>query len=155
MNQQDMLIEMQFLRRSLARLLPELPPYTEDWRPRENMRSVWELATHLVQIPAIDLLILREGTESEVKSLEARLRSTTPAGLLAIFDEGLAEVERHFRGMPPEEFEEKIATSFHGFGMPVKAWLVEIVTHSHHHRAMLHTYLKLMGRPVDQSYIYC
>jgi hypothetical protein len=129
MNQQDLFIEMQYLRRFLAKLLPELPPQAEDWRPRENMRSVWE-----------------------VEALNAKLVATTPEGLLAIFDEGLAEVERYCSTMPPEEFEEKIASSFHGFGMPIKAWLLESVTHTHHHRAMLHTYV---GRPVDQSYTYC
>ncbi|HYG57342.1 MAG TPA: hypothetical protein VD902_04685, partial [Symbiobacteriaceae bacterium] len=94
------------------------------------MRSVWELALHLVRIPAIDLLILREGTQSEVQALESKRTASTPEGLLAIFDEGLVEAERHFNAMPAEEFETKVATSFHGFGMPIKAWLMEIVTHT-------------------------
>lgn len=155
MDQKDLISEMQTLRRSLVKLLPELPSQAEDWRPRENMRSVWELATHLVQIPAIDLLILRQGSQAEVQALEAKLTAATPEGLLAIFDEGLAAVERYYGAVAAGEFEARIATAFYGHGMPLKAWLLEIVTHTYHHRAMLHTYLKLMGRPVDMSYLYC
>lgn len=154
MDQQDLFIELQYLRRSLVKYFSILPPRSEDWRPRENMRSVWELANHLAQIPVIDTLITREATEQEVMAMEAALKADTAERLLAVWDQGIKAAMELFGTMSAQQFETSQHTSFHGFTMPAKAWLVEIVTHTFHHRAMLHTYLKLMGAPVDMSYVY-
>ncbi len=154
MNQQDLFAELDALRRSLAKLLPMLPPRAEDWRPRENMRSLWELATHLVQIAAVDTLIAREGTQAQVRALEAELASSTPEELLAVFDRGAADARRHFGPMSAADFDGKVTKAFYGHAMPAKGWLLEIVTHSYHHRAMLFTCLKIHGKPVDMSYLY-
>jgi hypothetical protein len=154
MDQRDLFSDIEGLRRSLAKLLPELPPRGQDWRPREGMRSVWELATHLVQVPAVDVLISREGSIEEVHALEQALTADTPEGLLALFDTGVETARSRFGAMSPEAFEGTVTRAFYGHAMPAKGWLLEIVTHLHHHRAMLHTYLKIMGRPVDMSYLY-
>ncbi len=154
MNQQDLFSELDALRRSLARLLPELPPKAEDWRPRENMRSLWELAHHLVQIPATDTLIAKEAAQAQVRALEAELSAQTPEALLAIYDRGVQDARRHFGPMSPADFEGKLTKAFYGHSMPAKGWLMEIVTHTYHHRAMLFTCLKIHGRPVDMSYLY-
>ena len=154
MNQKDLFAELDALRRSLAKLLPELPPRSEDWRPRENMRSLWELALHLVQIAAVDTLIAQERTQAEVRALEAELVASTPEGLLAIYDRGVEEAKRLFDPMSAADFEGRTSKAFYGHAMPAKGWLLEIVTHSYHHRAMLFTCLKLHGRPVDMSYLY-
>jgi len=155
MNQQDLFEELHGLRRSFAKLLTQMPPHAEDWQPRENMWKLWDLANHIAQIPATDTAIAREATQPEVQALEARLRATTVEGLLAAWDEGVATVEKHFGAMSHEEFETKTTKAFYGHAMPAKGWLLEIVTHTYHHRAMLHTHLKLLGKPVDMSYIYC
>lgn len=154
MNQQDLFAELRSLRRSLAKLLPELPARGQDWRPRDGMRTVWELATHLVQVPAIDTLISQAAPQKDVQVREKSLSANDAAGLLAVYDAGLSEAERHFSAMSAEEFEGTVTTAFYGHSMPAKGWLLEIVTHVHHHRAMLYTCLKLMGRPVDMSHLY-
>lgn len=154
MDQQDLFRELQGLRRSLAKLLPELPPHAEDWRPDDRMRTAWELANHLVQIPAVDTAIAQEKVQAEIQQLERELTTNTVEGLLAVWDRGIAAAETHFNALSPDQFETVETTAFYGHGMKAKEWLLEIVTHTYHHRAQLFTYLKLKGRPVDMSYLY-
>lgn len=153
-NQEDLFAELHSLRRSVAKLLPEIPPHSEDWRPQDNMRSAWELANHLVQIPAIDVLICREEPQEVVRARESSLQASTVEGLLAVWDLGLAEAVAHFGSLSPAEFDSLETTAFYGHKMAAKAWLLEIVTHTHHHRAQLFTYLKLKGRPVHMGHLY-
>jgi len=37
---------------------------------------------------------------------------------------------------------------------PLWSWLLDIITHSYHHRAQLFTYLKQLGLPVDMATLY-
>lgn len=154
MNQQDLFDELQTLRRSLVKLLPEMPPHAEDWRPHEAVRTAWEVANHMVQIPAVDTAISQETSHAAIQAMERELTADTVEGLLAIWDRGVAEATAHFGAMEPEQFENQETTSFYGARMTAKAWLLGIVTHTYHHRAQLFTYLKLKGRPVNMSHLY-
>jgi uncharacterized damage-inducible protein DinB len=78
----------------------------------------------------------------------------TPEGLLAAYDRGVEAARRHFGSMSDTDFDAKVTRAFYGHTMPAKGWLMEIVTHTYHHRAMLFTCFKLLGRPVDMSYLY-
>jgi uncharacterized damage-inducible protein DinB len=40
-----------------------------EYRPRDNMRSLIELARHLVHVPALELAILREQSKEQVRGL--------------------------------------------------------------------------------------
>jgi hypothetical protein len=103
-------MELQSLRRSLLKLLPLLPPRGEDWKPRENMRSIWELAVHMVQIAAVDTLIATEATQAQVRALEHDLQAVTPEGLLAVYDRGVEAARGHFGSMSAADFDAKTAT---------------------------------------------
>lgn len=154
MDQKDLFAELEALRRSLAKLLPEMPPHAEDWRPHEQVRTAWELANHLVQIPAVDTAIAQEKAQPEIQQLERELIATTVDGLLAVWDRGVADATAYFGDLSPAAFETQETTAFYGHRMAQKAWLLEIVTHTYHHRAQLFTYLKLKGRPVGMGHLY-
>lgn len=154
MNQQDMLKALLQLNGSLEELFAQIQPDQLDWRPRENMRSMMELANHLAQIPAVDLKILQEGTEPEIRALEARLHRTNPAELMQVWRDGLASLTEFYLGLTPEQLEQKTGKSYYGHEAPMAQWLLEIITHSFHHRAQLFNMLKMLGRPVDMFTLY-
>lgn len=62
--------------RTTKGLLARVTPEQWDFRPADNMRSLAELANHLAQIPLIDLAILQEKSEEEVRRLESEHTSS-------------------------------------------------------------------------------
>lgn len=60
----------------------------------------------------------------------------------------------YFGSLSPEQFQTQVGKAFYGHAAPMHEWLLEIITHSYHHRAQLFTYLKLLGRPVDMFTLY-
>lgn len=154
MNQQDLMKTLTQLNGSLEELFAQIQPDQLDWRPRENMRTVMELANHVAQVPSVDLAILQGGTEAEVRALEGSLRRSSPAELVHVWRSGLGAVAEYYGTLTPEEFETKVGTAFYGHAMPMSEWLLEIITHAYHHRAQLFTYLKMLGRPVDMFTLY-
>lgn len=131
----------------------------EDWayRPRENMMSVEQLAQHLVAIPAVDLMILQEHTQEEVHVLEAEAASCGhDADKLAAFMEtGSSRLRDYMESLDDDTFLHKRTTPFYLEHSTAQAkWLIEIVTHTQHHRAQLFNYLKELGHPVSMFNLY-
>lgn len=153
-NQEHLLTELQNVGRSVERLLGLMPVDRLDWRPRENMRTLLELANHLAQIPAVDLAILQASSQETVRGLEARLSRAEPAEIAVVWRGGVEAVEAFFRPLTAEQFENQVGKAFYGHEATLAEWLLEIVTHTYHHRAQLFTYLKLMGLPVDMFTLY-
>jgi uncharacterized damage-inducible protein DinB len=58
MNQQALRKTQSQLNGSLEELFTQIQPDHLQWRPRENMRTLMELANHLAQLPSIDLKII-------------------------------------------------------------------------------------------------
>ncbi|HYF94655.1 MAG TPA: DinB family protein [Symbiobacteriaceae bacterium] len=154
MNQQDLMKALTQLNGSLEELYAQIPPESLGWRPRENMRTVMELANHLAQIPSIDLAIMQSATEAEIRALEGSLHRSNPAELVHVWRAGVGAVAEFFGALPSAEFESRIGTAFYGHAVPMSEWLLEVITHAYHHRAQLFTYLKILGRPVDMFTLY-
>lgn len=154
MDQQDLLKALEQLNGSIEELINQIPIDRLDWRPHEKMRTVEELANHLVQIPAIDLQILQGGTQEEVRAMEGHLHQSDPAELLAVWQGGVQAVREFFLPLTPDQFRSQVGKAFYGHEAPLQEWLLEIITHAYHHRAQLFTYLKLLGRPVDMFTLY-
>lgn len=153
MDRTDLFEQFHALRRSLVLIFAELPE--EDWRPRDDMRSLWEVANHLAQVPSIDTLIARGMDEATVHRAQevAAVRSTE--ALLTQWDRGVTELEAFYGGLTEAEFEEQLGTAFYGHSAAFKTWLLETVTHCHHHRAQLFNYLREFGLPLNGfAYLY-
>lgn len=154
MNQQHLLKGLTDLTKSIDRLFGLIPADQLEYRPRENMRTLMELANHLAQVPAVDLAILQGKSQEEVRELERRLTRATPAELTAVWQEGVQAVAGYFAALTPEQFLTLEGEAFYGHAAPMHEWLLEIITHSYHHRSQVFTYLKIMGLPVDMFTLY-
>ena len=130
----------------------------EDWtyQPHENMRSLLELVQHLVAIPAVDLLILQEKSREEVNSLEAVFaHDRDPESLINRMTQDLDKLKAYMEALSDEDFLYKKTTPFYlPHGTEQAKWLIEIVTHTQHHRGQLFTYLKTKGYEVNMFDLY-
>lgn len=153
MDRLDLYEQFSAMRRSLALIFAELPSVTEDYRPRDNMRSAWEVANHLAQIPAIDSAIASQKSQEVVQALEHELACNQPDQLLAVWDHGIEELEAFYDGLTLDAFENSTGKAFYGHEDLYKNWLLSTLTHSHHHRAQLFNYLREMGKPLN-GFVY-
>ncbi|PTX60828.1 putative damage-inducible protein DinB [Melghirimyces profundicolus] len=152
----DLLLEeLQTGVRTTKKLLDRVEPEQWSYRPKENMSSLLELARHLAQIPLVDLAILRERNEQEVKALEKETSFDTSEELGSLMDRGFRELNDYMKALSREDFLHKRTRPFYAdHALPQAQWLTEIVTHVFHHRAQLFNYLKQLGHPVNMFDLY-
>ena len=141
--------------RTTGNLLDKVEPDQWSHQPQENMMSLLELARHLAQIPLIDLAILQEKEEAEVKNLEEETAYETAKELTALMERGFMELKGYMEALSDEDFLHKETRPFYADRALTQAkWLTEIVTHVFHHRAQLFNYLKQLGHPVNMFDLY-
>lgn len=141
--------------RTTGNLLAKVEPDQWSHQPRENMMSLLELARHLAQIPLIDLAILQEKEEAEVRSLEKETAYETAKELAALMERGFVELKGYMEALSDEDFLRQETRPFYADHASTQAkWLTEIVTHIFHHRAQLFNYLKELGHPVHMFDLY-
>ncbi len=131
---------------------------TEHWgyRPHAAMRTLGELAQHLALVPAVDLLILQEHSETEIRELEGQYAQVIDADkLAAVMEQGTQKLVRYMEELSDEQFL-TLATKPFYLDHPTAQvkWLIEIVTHAQHHRAQLFTYLKQLSYPISMFDLY-
>jgi uncharacterized damage-inducible protein DinB len=141
--------------RTTSNLLKKADQSVFDFRPADNMRSFLELANHLVQISHVDLAILQEKSEKDIRELEKKLSAANVGELTHVLEEGYHLLKSYFLSLTEEEFLKKETKAFYAEkGMTQAKWLVEIVTHAFHHRAQLFTYLKQTEHEVNMFDLY-
>lgn len=152
---ETLLEEFYVIVRTTNNLLKKADPSVYDFRPADNMRSFLELANHLVQIPHVDLAILQEKSEQDIRNLEKKLSAKNVSELSHVLEEGYHLLKSYFLSLSEEEFLTKETKAFYAErGMTQSKWLVEIVTHAFHHRAQLFTYLKQTKHDVNMFDLY-
>ncbi|MED1862571.1 DinB family protein [Fictibacillus nanhaiensis] len=152
---ETLLEELYVVVRTTSQLLKKADPSVYDFRPVENMRTFLELANHLVQIPHIDLAILQEKSEQEIRQLEKKLSAENVTELTHVLEEGYHLTKSYFLSLSEEDFLKKETKAFYAEkGATQAKWLVEIVTHSYHHRGQLFTYLKQTNHDVNMFDLY-
>ena len=150
----QLLEELKKISENCCRLLSQARAEHSDYRPQDNVRSLAELANHLAQIPAIDLLILKGTPEKEVQEAEQVLDRSDPAGWCQVLRDGARELHRYMEKLSFDEYENNSGTAFYGRTQTNAQWLLEIITHLYHHRAQLFMYLKLNGYDVNTRTLY-
>lgn len=148
--------ELELIVRTSCSLIRKISPEHWDYKPAGNMRSLKELVSHLVSVPAVDLLILQEKSEQDIRTLEAKIAAGTDMETLADWMiTGTADVKHYMEELAEEEFLFKKTKPFYLEHGSVQAkWLIEIVTHGQHHRAQLFNYLKTLGYEVNMFDLY-
>ena len=149
--------ELELIVRTTAGLVRKISPQDWEFKPRENMRTIRELVSHLVAIPAVDLLILQENSQDDVRALEATFdQEHDPEVLLDRMQQGLRDLRAYMENLSEEDFLHKKTTPFYlpDHGVAQAKWLIEITTHAQHHRGQLFTYLKTLGYEINMFDLY-
>lgn len=140
--------------RTTTALLKKVRQPDWDYRPRENMRTLRELAHHLVMIPETDLAILQEKSEEEVHALEGRALPGADS-MCKTMDQGYDKLKAYFTSLNDQDFLEKESRPFYmDKGSTQAKWLTEITTHTFHHRAQLFNYMKQLGHEINMFDLY-
>lgn len=128
-----------------------------DYRPGENMRSLLELARHLVHVPALELAILQEKSKEEVRNLAMSVMHLRDAASLSdVMHRGFHGLKSYMNSLDENELLYKSTAPFFAEHQPAVQikWLMEITTHVYHHRGQMFTYMKQLGLPVSMLDLY-
>ncbi|MBS4174609.1 DinB family protein [Bacillus sp. FJAT-49736] len=144
--------------RTISNLLTKVQEKDWDYRPQKNMRTLLELANHLVQIPTVDLAIGQEKKEQEIRDLENKLQSGNANGLTEVLKNGYKDFKVYYDSLSENDFFDKVSKPFY-FGENMQGhsqakWLAESTTHIFHHRAQFFNYLKELGYEVNMFDLY-
>lgn len=149
--------EMELALTTTASLLFMIEEKHWEYRPRENMRSLIELARHLVQVPEQELAILQEQPMEQVRSLVMSVMHVKDAAALSeVMHRGVSALKDYMNNLDEADLLHKSTAPFFAKYQPsvqVK-WLIEITTHIYHHRGQMFTYMKQLGIPVSMYDLY-
>lgn len=151
-----LLDELELAVRTVDALLNRIKPEEWSYRPAENMRTLLELAHHIVSIPASDLAILKEQAQPDVERIENRVNGIQDPNQLANqLRTNVEELRTYMLSLSEDELLHKSTKAFYAeHGVVQIKWLIEIVTHTFHHRAQLYNYLKQLGHPLQFFMLY-
>ena len=129
-----------------------------EFKPREDMRDLRELANHLAQIPSMDPSMYMKEIDSTEKAQEweRQLKRDNIPDIVKIFEKGMEDVSGLFRSMTDTDFLEKKLKPFYTEG-DAKGWdyyFPELITHIAMHKMQLWMYLKLAGANVNMMTYY-
>ncbi|HEY0828300.1 MAG TPA: DinB family protein [Bacilli bacterium] len=145
--------------RTTIKLITKVKAEHWEYRPGENMRSLKELANHLVQIPYVDLAIMQEKNSDTVDKLQnTDLFTTDPQEMIKIMEQGFMALQDYIVSFTENDLLQKHTKAFYSGedsnGYSQAKWLVEITTHAFHHRGQLFNYLKQLGYQVNMFDLY-
>jgi uncharacterized damage-inducible protein DinB len=148
--------ELELIVRTTSNLIRRIEQDQWEYKPTDQMRTLRELVEHLVAIPSVDLLILKENPQEVIRQLESEISAlSAPEELIEQMTSGLDDLKDYMQGLSDEDFLQKKTTPFYLENGSVQAkWLIEIATHAQHHRSQLFTYLKLLGHDVNMFDLY-
>ncbi|MGZ9584333.1 DinB family protein [Paenibacillus marinisediminis] len=151
-----LLDELALAVRTVDQLLISIKPEEWGYRPADNMRTLLELAHHLVSIPASDLAILQEKSQADVERVETSVSEVKdPQELAARFRVNYDLLRTYMLSLSDDELLNKSTKAFYAeHGVVQIKWLIEIVTHTFHHRSQLYNYLKQSGHQLHFFMLY-
>lgn len=153
---EHLLEELELCVRTVETLLTKVAEEEWSYRPAENMRSLFELVHHLISIPITDLAILQERSQEEVVEVEERyVHLKNPDDIAVQYRSNYEVLRNYMLGLTEDELLHKATKAFYleHSTLQIK-WLIEIVTHSYHHRSQLYNYLKQSGHDLHFSLLY-
>ncbi|MBD0382582.1 DinB family protein [Paenibacillus sedimenti] len=149
--------EMELALTTTCSLLSLIKEDQWEYRPNENMRSLIELARHLVHVPAQELAILQEQSMEQVRSLVISVMHLKDAAALSdVMHRGVAALKDYMNSLDETELLYKSTAPFFAKHQPAVQfkWLMEITTHLYHHRGQMFTYMKQLDLPVSMRDLY-
>lgn len=125
--QTNLFEEMELAVRTSVQLMAKVQIEHLSFRPHENMRTLQELIEHLASIPAVDLLILQENKEEQIRSLESEY--TVDLGMEALGEKlwaGMNSVSGYMEQLSDDDFLNKKTAPFYlEHGTSQAKWLID------------------------------
>lgn len=148
---EQLLAELERGIRTMEGLLKKVEEKDWTYRPAENMRSLQELARHIISAPEVGLNLWQEKDQETIQNLEAvyeQLESTEM--MIKEMNEGFHKYKAYMMSLSDEDFLTKKTQPFYLEEGEIQAhWLVEDVSHLFHHRAQFFNYLKQLGYDIN------
>ncbi len=153
---EELLVELELGIRSIEGLLKKVEAKDWTYRPAENMRSLQELARHIVSIPEVDLNLWQEKDQKMIQNLEAKYESMESSEeWIKAMKEGFHLFKTYMQSLSDEDFLTKKTKPFYlEEGETQAHWLVEEVSHLFHHRGQFFNYLKQLGYDINMFDLY-
>ncbi|SDM53050.1 Uncharacterized damage-inducible protein DinB (forms a four-helix bundle) [Fictibacillus solisalsi] len=111
----------------------------------ENKRNVKDLLTHISLIYKADILIMNEAGQKEMEKFYSEHNPQTPSEIKELFISHFDYLKDSIRCFREEDWL-KVTTSWWGVSYSRYEWMLEILAHTYHHRAQLHTALSINGK---------
>nr|WP_202078060.1 DinB family protein [Caldalkalibacillus salinus] len=151
-----LLHEMEVGIKSSTNLIKKVKEEHWDYQPADHMNSLRHLMWHLVSIPEVDLTIMQEKGEGDVRTIEGYYkRLETAEDLAEEMYKGFEKLKTYMTSLSDEAFLNKETTAFYSeSGHTQATWLTETATHIFHHRAQLFNYMKQLDYDVNMFDLY-
>lgn len=156
--QQNFLAELDHELAQTRRVLERVPHEQADYKPHPKSMSLWQLATHVVNLLAFKTLFVTHDSRDFLDP-NAPKPGPTPTsldGLLARFDEYSATLRRELQASNDEQLTHdfRLHRGEQTIMQMPKANAIRIMglNHSIHHRGQLTVYLRLLDIPVPGLY---
>ncbi|WP_182201319.1 DinB family protein [Paraliobacillus salinarum] len=152
----QLLGELELGIRSMEGLLKKVQVKDWEYQPADNMRSLKELAKHIVSIPEVDLHIFQGEDGETIKKLEEKYDVLESAAeMIKAMHNGFEAYKSYIISLSEEDLLIKKTKPFYLEEGEIQAhWLVEEVSHLFHHRAQFFNYLKQLGYDVTMFDLY-
>ncbi|MBU9720163.1 MULTISPECIES: DinB family protein [Bacillaceae] len=152
----ELLGELELGIRSMEGLLRKVQAKDWEYQPSDNMRSLKDLAKHIVSIPEVDLHIFQGKDQETIQKLEAKYDQLESADdMIKAMHHGFEEYKAFIQSLSEEDLLTKKTKPFYLEEGSIQAhWLVEEVSHLFHHRGQFFNYLKQLGYDVTMFDLY-
>lgn len=142
--------------RSMEGLLKKVQVKDWEYQPADNMRSLKELAKHIVSIPEVDLHIFQGKDGETIKKVEEKYDVLESAeDMVKAMHNGFEAYKTYILSLSEEDLLIKKTKPFYLEEGEIQAhWLVEEVSHLFHHRGQFFNYLKQLGYDVNMFNLY-
>ncbi len=152
----ELLSELAIGIRSMEGLLKKVQAEDWEYKPSDNMRSLKELAQHIISIPEVDLHLWLEKDQETIEKLEAKYNNMESADVMIEgMNKGFKDYKDYMLSLSEEDFLTKKTKPFYLEKAEIQAhWLVEEVSHLFHHRGQFFNYMKQLGYDVNMFDLY-
>ncbi|UOR03534.1 DinB family protein [Hymenobacter aerilatus] len=156
--QQNILSELDHELASTRRVLERVPHDQADYRPHPKSMTLWQLATHVVNLLAFKQLFVQHASRDflDPNGPKPGPTPTSQEELLARFDEYSATLRQALQATDDEQLTDsfRLHRGEHTLFDWPKATAIRLMglNHSIHHRGQLTVYLRLLDIPIPGLY---
>jgi len=140
-------------------LIKMIPVDKLDYKPAPDFMSMGQLICHLCDGVGDALRMTITGDwpkpeEMEESMKQGNIPSCDVQEALSKLEKDKTALSETLAGVTEEDFQNKIVTVPWGWEAKMDMMALQFLSHFHHHKMQLFTYLKLLGLPVNTTTLY-